>query len=180
MTTSHTGRSVSRRTALAILGAGGIGATLAIANGHVGAANASLDGHPLIGASYVTPPQPNPTPGPALASFTADGIFTFLDPLRGNAMGSWAATGPQLALVTLVFLTYATDDPTRFESLAVGRDLIEVDATGNAFTGQAELEFRTADGTTFDGPYGPLPFDGTRIPVEAMQTIASPDATPMA
>jgi len=136
----------------------------------------AMAGHPLIGAWYVSPPDPNPTPGPALVSFTADGICTQIDPLRGNGIGSWAATGAHTALVTLVFTKYAADDPTRFDSLAVGRDLVEVDATGDAFTGQGELEFRSADGATLSGPFGPLPFSGKRLLVEPMQT--TPVATP--
>ncbi len=52
MTTSNTSQSVSRRTALAGLGAGGLGVALAATVRHASAQDttpASLAGHPLVG-----------------------------------------------------------------------------------------------------------------------------------
>ncbi len=60
--------------------------------------------------------------------------------------------------------------------------MVEVDAAGDAYTGQGEIEFRALDGSRIDGPYGPFPVDGIRVGVEAMtfapMTAASPAASP--
>ena len=68
MTTSHTTPSISRRAALAGLGAGGIG--LALADVPVAAAQDAdaMATHPIIGVWNVKAP-----PGPSLAVFLADG-----------------------------------------------------------------------------------------------------------
>lgn len=61
----------------------------------------------------------------------------------------------------------------------MARNRIEVDATGDHFSGQGEIEFRALDGTKKDGPYGPFPLEGTRVRVEPL-TFAVQPATPVA
>ena len=185
MTTSHTRQAVSRRTALAGLGASGLGVALAAAAHPAAAQDATptaLAGHPLVGTWHLTLPGPTGVPFHALISYTADGIVTQLAPGPANGMGAWEATGPRTGVLTVTFVNTAADDPTAFESFGVARNAVEVDSAGNAYAGQGEIEFRALDGTRIDGPYGPFPVDGVRIPVEKMTfapvTAASPAATP--
>src|SRR5215218_9725397 len=71
MSTSRIDASLSRRTALAGLGAGGIGAALA-ARQHIATAQEApsdaMANHPIVGVWMVAAPL-----GPALAVFSADG-----------------------------------------------------------------------------------------------------------
>ena len=75
MTTRQTDRSVSRRTALAGLGAGGLGAALALAGRPAAAQGTDLAGHPLAGAwlAMANPPQPEAPPVAVPSFFNADG-----------------------------------------------------------------------------------------------------------
>src|SRR5262245_36308149 len=71
MATSQTDRSVSRRTALAGIGAGGLGLALAARGGSAAARDATAEAmanHPIVGVWMVTTPI-----GPSLAVFSADG-----------------------------------------------------------------------------------------------------------
>jgi hypothetical protein len=180
--TLQTDNPISRRSALAGLGAGGLGVALAATVRHASAQDAtpvSLAGHPLVGAWSVNIPGPPNPPGPALYSFTSDGIVTQLDPVRGNAMGAWVAMGERTGMLTLVFVNYAPGSTTDFQGFAVVRHMLEVDATGDAYVGQSEIEFLAPDGTTrTDGPYGPIPIDGKRIQVETTLVTVTAPATP--
>ena len=70
MTTSSTGRTVSRRAALAGLGVGGVGLALAATARPASAQDAATEmaNHPIVGVWLVTTPI-----GPSLAVFSADG-----------------------------------------------------------------------------------------------------------
>ena len=180
MSSTRTDRIVSRRIALAGLGAGGLGLAVAATPRPAAAQEATpvpMAGHPLVGTWIVTISGPPNPPGPALISFTSDGIVTQLDPIRGNGMGTWVATGARSGLLTLIFVNYAPGSTTDFESLGVARNMMEVDAAGDAYSGQGEIEFRALDGTKVEGPYGPFPVDGKRVQAEttfAVVTAATP------
>ncbi len=184
MSITRTDRIVSRRTALAGLGAGTLGLALAATTRQAAAQDAAAEmaNHPLVGTWHLTLPGPTGVPFHALISYTADGIVTQLAPGPANGMGAWEATGPRTGVLTVTFINTAADDPTKFESFGVARNMVEVDATGDAYAGQGEIEFRAFDGTTIDGPYGPFPVDGTRVQVETtfalVTAAASPEAAP--
>ena len=178
MTNHRPDRSVSRRAALAGLGAGALATTVRSASTH-DATPVAMAGHPLVGTWTVPFAGPEDPVGPALNSYGADGIVTQIDPIRGNASGAWEAAGPRTGLVTLVFLGYAPGSKTDF-TFAVARLFVEVDATGDHFAGQGEIEFRALDGTTKDGPFG-FSLEGTRVRVEPLTFAvqpAAPGATP--
>ena len=114
MTSRPANRLVSRRTALAGLGAGGLGLALAAARpgsaGQDAAAEAIAD-HPIVGAWLVRNPTDPPTASPA--SFTADGVMTiawtpsYVDPQFGavfqaTAIGAWEPTGERSIRFTVV------------------------------------------------------------------------------
>lgn len=75
VTTSDIRRSVSRRTALTGLGAGGLGIALAAATGHVEAKGMSTADHPLTGMwlSMANPARAEDPQVPGSALFAADG-----------------------------------------------------------------------------------------------------------
>jgi hypothetical protein len=183
MTTSNSSQSVSRRTALAGLGAGSLGVVLATAARPALAqdATAEMANHPLVGTWIANIPGPPNPPGPLLISFAADGILTQLDPVRGNGMGVWEATGERTGVLTIVFVNYAPGSTTDFLGLAFARNVLEVDATGDAYTGQGEIEFRALDGTKIDGPYAVVAIDAKRVRMEptfGLMVVATPAATP--
>src|SRR5215207_9261017 len=103
MSTSRIDASLSRRTALVGLGAGGIGVALA-ARGRIAAAQEApsdaMANHPIVGAWMVTTPI-----GPALAVFSADGSNIQGVPtaqagpggvtFTGAQVGTWEPTGPR-------------------------------------------------------------------------------------
>ncbi len=123
MTTAHTFAPVSRRRALAGLGAGGLGLVFAGGLSHRAtvaqeATPPSLAGHPIVGAWLVMNPSVPPNASPAV--FAADGTLTiagvasYRDPqrgavLQGSAVGVWAPTGECGVHVTWVQALSAPD-----------------------------------------------------------------------
>ena len=108
---SRTAAPVSRRAALAGLGAGGLGLALAAPGRHVAAqdAAAEMTTHPIVGAWLVAAPT-----GPALAVFAADGTNVQGVPtaqpgpqgvtFTGAQVGTWEPTGPRSVRFTGVQL----------------------------------------------------------------------------
>ena len=103
MTTSRTVVPVSRRAALAGLGAGGLGLAFAARGGSASAQDATADAlanHPIVGVWMVTTPT-----GLGLAAFAADGIHIGGVPtaqagpqgvtFTGAQAGTWEPTGPR-------------------------------------------------------------------------------------
>jgi len=104
MTSRSTDSPVTRRTALAGLGAGGLGLALAVTARHAAALDATAEtmaDHPIVGVWNAMTPG-----GPSLATFLADGSATFAnpttaaDPARGvvyqsASVGTWEPTGPR-------------------------------------------------------------------------------------
>ena len=104
MTTNRTGASVTRRTALAGLGAGGLGLALAATVHHASAQDATAEAmanHLIVGVWNSMTPG-----GPSLAIFHADGSASFADTVssvdpahgvvgRSPGFGAWEPTGPR-------------------------------------------------------------------------------------
>jgi hypothetical protein len=143
MTTPNTRQSVSRRTALAGLGAGGLGVALA-ATRPASAQEATpypMAGHPLVGTWIVDRDPNDPTEIPTYNVVTADGGV--IDPTVGGA-GVWAATGPDTAAFTL------TGTIAELGGYFVVRGTLAVDAGGGTATATYSSTIVTADGTTMD------------------------------
>ena len=142
MTTSNTGYAVSRRTALAGLGAGGLGLALA-ARGAAAqdATPASLAGHPLVGSWIVDRNPDDPTEIPTYNVITSDG--TIFDPSVGGA-GVWDATGPNSANFTL------TGTIAELGGYFLVRASITVDEGGGSATATYSSTVAAADGTVMD------------------------------
>src|SRR5688572_12777988 len=96
MSTPRSTTAVSRRSAIAGLGAGGLG--VAMAARQAAAQEASLAGHPNVGVWMVTSPI-----GPAIAVYADDGsVITALTPTAAGPqgvsypstqVGTWESTG---------------------------------------------------------------------------------------
>ena len=170
MNTPRSDQLVSRRAALAGLGAGT--AALALAATHPAVAqDATPDAaaaHPLVGAWLVAVPA-DPSRTVALNTYGADGnVQVTID--TGNAShGTWEATGPHTAALTVVgFAPDPNGGPTGLVTL---RGSVEVDETGQNFRGEGDEAVTLPDGTVL-GPF-PDAVIGTRITV---QPAGTPDA----
>jgi hypothetical protein len=133
---------VSRRSALAGLGTGGLGIALTTGALPVSAQDATpaaMAGHPIIGTLIIVRDITNTTEVPVIVVFTADG--SFIDPHQGVA-GVWESTGSQSAAMTVVpFIAGGT------EGIGGVRGTWEIDAGGETMTGPAAVTILTPDGT---------------------------------
>ena len=114
MTTSRTVAPVSRRAALAGLGAGSLGAALALAGRPAAAQGTDLAGHPLAGAwlAMANPPLPGDPPFAVPSFFNADGTVVLLFPpvaagpngpqFQAAVGGTWEADGGRTGHFTAV------------------------------------------------------------------------------
>ena len=144
MTTSNTGHAVSRRSALAGLGAGGLGLALANATSRVAAQDAtptSLAGHAFVGTWIVDRNPSDPTEIPTYNVVTSDG--TIIDPTVGG-VGVWEATGPNSATFTL------TGTITELSAYFLVRGSVTVDEGGGSATNIYSSTVVAADGTVMD------------------------------
>jgi hypothetical protein len=137
MTSANTDRSVSRRTALAGLGAGSLGLAFT-ARGRETAAQdtAAMAAHPIVGVWQVTTPG-----GPAIAVFSADGVN----------IQAVTATAPGQAGVTYVSTEIGTWEPVSDRGVHFTSCQLFSDANG-AFTGTLTIDgypVVSEDGQTF-------------------------------
>ena len=157
MTNHRTEPTVSRRTALAGLGAGALGLALAtrrlaaFAQDATPAAAVPTEGHPLVGAWEVTESDEQPVPAAATyAIFDADGTWFHYGgrSLYGGvgflAIGAWRPTGARTAEAVEIYEQLMAFErlldlasPVPADALAQQdfkfRFDAEVDAGGNAF-----------------------------------------------
>ena len=190
MTTSRPPTGVSRRTALAGLGAGGLGLALAATVTPAAAQDASpaaLAGHPLVGTWFLDNDPANPANALGTFILHADGTYAEVNPDGPVRLGAWEATGPTTANLTIA----------AFQQDAAGTDLggitirlaITLNPDGNSYTATGTIERTNPDGST-SGQAGPAMGTATRFVVEApgtpVMTLAelfggaagSPEATP--
>src|SRR6476659_2883214 len=138
MNTLKEAHALTRRSAVASLGAGGLGLAAALGAQRVAAQEATpaaMAGHPIIGTWIITRDITNTTEVPVVVVFTGDGGF--IDPHQGVA-GVWEPTGPQSAAMTIVpFVDGGAG------GYAVVRAAWEIDAGGETMTGPAAVTVLT-------------------------------------
>ena len=143
-------------------------------------------GHPLVGSWKVTVSfdgQP-PLVLPNLATYTSDGTAVIAAPPQlpetpgsttprdffSPGHGTWVATGERTADLQFIFLV--TDRGGNLASTNTVRATLELDATGDAYTGTFVLEIVDPAGR------GPAPLTGTlrgsRIRVEPLAPVGTP------
>jgi hypothetical protein len=126
MISAHRNPIVSRRSALAGLGAS---AAVAATARHAAAQDATpsdMAGHPLVGAWIVDITPEDPANAPTVVLFTADGFF--IDPKFGFS-GVWEPTGPASGAFTFIGII----EDAGFNGYIANRGEIEVDETGNGW-----------------------------------------------
>ena len=176
MSDASTKYIVSRRTALAGLGAGGLG--LALASRVVSAQEATADmaTHPIIGV-WVSDFNPA-DPGKVFVfnSYHPDGTYSSLHPFAGTGIGAWRATGERTCDVLLKYLNIASEAGKIEPGIVTVWASITVDDTGDGLTDEAVIELRAPDGTVV--ALFPSQGAATRMVVEPMPSLPAPEATP--
>ena len=161
MTNRQPRDTVSRRAALAGVGAGGAGFALAAA-GRVAAQDATpaaTAGHPVVGTWMGDLVPDDTTDPPTVIIFLADGAG--IDPVRGTG-GAWQPTGPRSAGWTL---TGVADQESG--TAIVVRATAEVDEAGGTYVGSSTITLVAPDGTVV-GSFPNVPH-GFRLPIEPVE-----------
>ena len=149
---------LTRRAALAGIGAGGLG--LALAAARVAAAQdatpGATAGHPLVGTWVLDFANGS---APVAPTFTSDG--NFIDPGFGIA-GVWEATGPSTASYVWVLILQGDD----FNGYLSVTGTIEVDPSGESWTTTGGGDTTVAaDGTVVASNPSPGPVTAKRLHV---------------
>ena len=128
-----------------------------------------LADHPLVG-SWLIAVAEDPSRPQTLNTFWADGnaLFTVAD--GTTFQGTWVATGPRTAALTL----YAIASPPGEEPIGfvrVSSSYNEVAETGDTFRGEAVIETIAYDGTVLES--FPVSVVGTRVTLQPAGTPAT-------
>jgi hypothetical protein len=170
MTTPRRATSVSRRAALAGLGAGGLGLALAATSRHAAAQDATSEAmasHPIVGTWNAMTPG-----GPALAVFSADGTVIIVVPA--------SQAGPQG--VTFVSAQPGTWEPISARGVHFTGVQLHSDASGT-YTGSVTIDgypVVSEDGQTIldDQSQGNFTMrDAAGAVVQEMPTAGAPPVT---
>ena len=165
MTMQSGSNSMSRRTALAGLGAGALGVSLAAVR-HASAQDATpsaLAVHPIVGTWIIDRDITTATEAPSIVVVTADGGV--IDPSQGVA-GAWQATGERTVLWTLVGTL-----PENGGTIIV-RSTPEVDESGMNLTGTDSVTIVAPDGSVMASFPGSSA--GVRLPIEPVEAGGTP------
>lgn len=182
MTTSHTHRSVTRRVAIAGLGASGLGLAVANATRPAAAQDSTPDDatrSPLVGMWQWNNFPESPEPA-TFAIFHADGTYTEWQPVAGQAIGIWRMTGVRTFDLLFIFTdTDPSPDVTKWgPGTATFTITGELDETGNALTATGTIGVRDAGGVHLvDVPWTR---PATRVTFETNPSTGSIPATPAA
>lgn len=156
--------SLSRRSAIAGLGAGGLG--LAFSSRSVAAATPGLTtaGHPLVGTWFLTTSSANPTDADDLFILHADGTYIEANADGSVRLGVWEPTSATTA--TLTITAYSRDASGASAGGITLRLTITLNPDGNSYTAEGTIELTASDGS-LSGQAGPVRGDATRMMVEA-------------
>lgn len=134
---------------------------------------------PLVGAWELQTQTGNPSHPPSVAVFHPDGTYYESDADGSDGAGAWQMTGPNTAILTIVF--HSTDQKGNYAGEAKVRAAVTLDASGNSFTAPYTIELISPDGKS-SGQLGPVTATGKRIVAEAPGTpvgpVPPPGATP--
>jgi hypothetical protein len=135
--------------------------------------------HPLVGAWQWSNNPNDPDARFSYAIFHDDGTYTEFDPAIGVGIGVWQPTGARSADLTIVFQDIDPDAKVFAPGWVSFWIAIDVDASGNAMTGEGRLEARTPDGQVVTQ----FPYEGfgTRLTVDTTAPLnRAMSGTPMA
>jgi hypothetical protein len=164
--------------AVALIGSLAVGVQGPGAGAQDAATPVPLAGHPLVG-SWLIAVADDPARPQTLNTFWADGNALFTVGDGTTFQGTWVATGPRTAALTL----YAIASPPGEEPIGLVRiasSYNEVDETGDTFSGEAVIETIDYDGAVLES--APVSVIGTRITLQPVGTPAAGEmaATPAA
>lgn len=172
MTTSRTDRSVSRRAALAGIGAAGAGLALTTTARSVAAQDAAIDPatHPIVGA-WKPDGDPATPDDRSFAAFHADGTYSGVHAIAGAGIGAWRATGERTGELTVKGVNNSFDAGQYRAGTNTLWATFEVAADGNTFTGPITVALTNPDGSYFAG--FEAVFSATRVQVEPTPSLES-------
>jgi len=187
MPTQPTDRSLSRRTALAGLGATGLGLALASSATAQEASLSDLAGHPLTGTwAALTPggvvPQIHGADGSIITAFPPN----YVDPalgltFQGPALGQWEADGERTGHFT--FIQALSDANGTYVGTFQLADELEVSADGQTWSGATSAHIIVRDAANnvlVDEEFSlDSPVTGTRIGA-TIESVVLPVVTPVA
>ncbi|HKG24105.1 MAG TPA: hypothetical protein VKB09_00575 [Thermomicrobiales bacterium] len=125
-------------------------------DGTPGAAEVSMEGHPILGTWIVD----DPNGSPSLTSFTADGVVIDVETSGGTALGAWRPTGDRTAELTMVIVIAAPEFSATIQIKATA----EVDETGNSGTADYSYTAVLPDGSVTI----------TRLPIQGLHAEGTP------
>ncbi len=179
--------SLTRRTAVTGLGAGGLGLALGARTPDAAAQEVTTVGHALVGTWFLESSSANPTQAHDLFILHADGTYIEANADGSVRLGVWEPTGPTTATLTIV--AYSRDAAGASLGGITIRLTITLNPDGNSYTAEGTIELTAPDGST-SGQAGPAMGTATRMLVEApgtpVMTLAelfggapgTPEATP--
>ena len=188
MTTRPSNRPVSRRSALAGLGVGGLGLTLAAPSRRAIAqeAGGDLAGHPLVGTwAVMSPggvnPQTHGPDGSVIAAFPPN----YVDPVlgltfQGSALGRWESTGARGGRIA--FIQALSDGDGAYVGTFQFEADLDASEDGQSWTGGApRIVVRDAGNAGIFDQVVPVdpPVTATRVGA-TIDSVVLPVATPAA
>jgi len=173
----RTAAPVSRRAALAGLGAGGLGVALAAA--HPATAQETtpdaMVAHPIVGAWYSDFDPANPGTLFVYTIFHADGTRTDVHPFAGAGIGAWEATGERTGRAINKYLNIATAPGEFVQGTVTVWSTFAVAEDGDSNTEDVVVELRGSDGAVV----ALFPFTGggsRRLVVDPPPPLGTPEA----
>lgn len=176
MTTPNDRRSLTRRTALAGLGAGGLGAALTATSRHAAAQDAAVEQatHPIVGAWFVH----NEPIDPAevnYAVFHADGTYTDVHSIAGPGIGVWRATGERTVESAQKAINTSFEAGAYRAGTVTVRGSYAVDADGQRYAGTYRVAITNPAGDYLTGFESTT--SATRLVVETDTAPGTPAAS---
>jgi hypothetical protein len=165
--------SVTRRTALAGLSAGGLGLTLVASTRRASAQEVPTDlaSHPVVGLWSLASGPGAPR---AINAMHGDGTFTGLNSFGGLGLGAWEPTGERSIRTVLTFYNIAQVPGEFVEGTGTITSSLTVDEAGTTMAEESIIDIRDADGAQVAN----FPATGTftRMTLDAPPAMGTPEA----
>jgi hypothetical protein len=173
MSTPRRDPIVSRRAALAGLGAGGLGVTLGATHSVAAQADAERATHPIVGAWFIQN-EPLDSAEVNYAIFHADGTYTDIHSIAGPGIGVWQATGERTVALTFKAINTSFEAGNYRAGTVTVRGSYDVDADGQRFAGTYSVTITNPTGLDLGGFTSTT--SAARLMVETDPTSGTPEA----
>jgi hypothetical protein len=176
MTTSPSSSFVSRRAALAGLGAGGLGVAMAARALNASAQDAMDPATHLLAGVWQWNAYPEQPELSNFAIFHPSGTYTEWQPVAGEAIGLWRPTGERTADLMFIFTDANPAIDVYEPGIVTFTITIEIDETGDALAAEGTIDVRDPGGVQ----RATVPFrrPATRLTFDSNPTTGSIPATP--